>query len=259
MTHPKTSPHWDRILAGRQRGSQADLGESIDSFLRRTLNIQPEEDLEYALSMVEKEIDSMESPDDHTYESYSPDQLAQAMFKTLQTWGWTFENESFGLFLRKLCDYFSSENDKGLFIIGPPGLGKSKTMQLMSKMVEDTDQAFKQLQVSYIVHNWIELEQELTRKIYRDWQRGDERKYHLLIDDIGREEQEKTYKYGRNPIRIAIEARHLLWERFGVKTHFITNFDPADDLMRNDWYGPALVDRMMGMSEVVEVEGVSKR
>lgn len=230
---------------------------------------KPSRPISEALSELERKIEYLqgsvgESPVEPIYEGprkISSADIRLGLFRFIEDWD--FANDEFRSYCGAICQYFAGDPafvdsplvrskkpslEKGLLILGRPGIGKSETMKFMSKVIEGTPDSFKPLQVSHIIHNWTELKTPLTRKVLSEMQ--GEIKNHLLIDDIGREEKEKTYTYGFNPIRSLIEAREILWKKNGVKTHFITNFS-SEDLAT--FYGDALIDRINGMCNVISL------
>lgn len=185
--------------------------------------------------------------------------------------------------LNQLTGYFMGLPDCGLdlrksiLLIGSPGTGKSMVMETWSYVLKhyaDASGLYPECFSSFQFKRVIELVRELIKKnesayilekLYtRQITNPDckELRFHICLDDIGKEEIEKAFPYKENPILPIYNARHKILIRQGVqfktqvRTHATTNFSPQDLIAI---YSPAMVDRFYQMFNFIYWPGQSYR
>ena len=183
--------------------------------------------------------------------------------------------------LRELVNYFTGDLDfitsgliensasfkKGIALIGPPGVGKSLILRAFSKALKVSEPEYPEEMAAFAFKSSTQICEEIdsTREkseLFNDYGRritakgsGGMMLNHLCIDDLGKEEIERAYQYGRNPIKIIINDR---WDRLrhGARFHFTSNLN-LDGL--EAVYNPAIVDRLRDMCNIIQVGGESFR
>lgn len=166
--------------------------------------------------------------------------------------------------LNILCKYFLGiEGDlslnKGIFLVGGYGVGKSTIMMSMRRWLADNWNKDDQLGNGFMVTSVEEIIQDYKESKSLDrWVNNSEDDYrpgarHLLINEFGLDLKDKIY--GVDSIRIInqlMKMRYDLFQNYGKLTHVTSNFDPNSD-------DEALMDRYFEMFNVIEIEGESFR
>jgi DNA replication protein DnaC len=148
--------------------------------------------------------------------------------------------------------------DKGLFIIGDFGTGKS-TMLTSIVNVLNSNRKLNILAVNAqkVIHEYESLENSQNKKgFYRKYSKGQ-----ILFDDILTED--KANNYGtKNVFKELLEVRY----DNEAKTYIICNYDPKfprdvekalDQFLLK--YGGRVYDRLFEMFNIIEFQGISMR
>jgi DNA replication protein DnaC len=151
---------------------------------------------------------------------------------------------------------FQGDANKGLFMAGPIGVGKTVMMKTWADMLKVyfgvdgySNTAYKYVKVQDVVREWEDGGWEVLNKYFKTttW----------CFDDLGTENR-KAMRYGsqENVMRYVIDIRYDLWQTLLVPTHFITNMNI--DAVK-EYYGERIVDRIKEMSNIIIYQGQSKR
>ncbi|MDR1884272.1 MAG: hypothetical protein LBR26_16050 [Prevotella sp.] len=145
--------------------------------------------------------------------------------------------------------------DKGLWIRGDIGTGKSSIINLFSLYKKQFFDGFK-IHICSKVSNDYAINGDLDKYTYN------EKGYpggpvSMCFDELGRETIPANH-YGQklNVMQHIIHIRYSLWQSYGVKT-FVTTNDDAKDV--EDKYGLFIRDRAREMFNVVLMTGKSRR
>ena len=178
--------------------------------------------------------------------------------------------------LRTLTDYFMGvecglDLSKGVLIIGEPGRGKSWIMEIWAKTLRsladaqsdyhECKQAFHFARVKALVSQLQSKEGETAYQTEKLWlhkiwsPHNKELPFHACLDDIYKEEDERSYKYNQNPMPDIYNARDKHFVNHGLKLHGTANFHPDEMEM----YSDALRDRFYQMFNILHLEGQSFR
>lgn len=140
------------------------------------------------------------------------------------------------------CDY----PERGLFLFGESGTGKTTAMQIFSGLCE----------VDYITVG------ELTKRFALGsfklfWTIADEyANVPLIIDDLGCEDFTKSY--GNDiPLADFIREREIAWLEKGICTFFTSNAKSRDDVIKR--YGESVCSRLLGMCDFIQFKGNDNR
>ena len=180
--------------------------------------------------------------------------------------------------LNQMTNYFMGidcglDLKKGILLIGEPGRGKSLIMEIWAKALRAIAQpphrypeeraAFVFQRVAALVSDLQSEQKEAAYQVSKLWTRKVANpkvsgvKFHACLDDIYKEEAEKLYKYGQNPMPEIYNARDKLLIRQGVITHATSNYFPDEKQMEN--YSEAMIDRFYQMFNFVTLTGESFR
>lgn len=155
-----------------------------------------------------------------------------------------------------LADYFgrwyAAENgecdfpEKGLFIYGDKGTGKTTSMQMFSGLfgidivpIEDFTIAFTRGREDGF------------------WTVADEYKYkRLIIDDVCNEREAKIF--GNSiPLPEFFKQREAMWRYDGVHTFFTSNAKGREEITK--LYGDMIMSRFLGSCEFIKLGGKDRR
>lgn len=159
--------------------------------------------------------------------------------------------------LSGLIRYFINDPDgpydpqKGLFVYGMPGTGKTEIMRIMAHFTTTSglSKAFRFGSMSdlYVKSRTDDTFDPITSSV----------QFNRCFDELGRYTG-PVMRFG-NPIDIneaIIEQRYTRWQNYGQMTHFIANATPNDAATM---FTSMLFDRLRAMCTSVEFPGESKR
>ncbi|MGS2725260.1 hypothetical protein ACU8DI_01535 [Psychroserpens sp. BH13MA-6] len=148
--------------------------------------------------------------------------------------------------------------NKGLFIVGKVGAGKTAIMETFEKIFFNyKPHKFKIIPTYKVVEEFESLQTQNCRKeFFRNYSMGD-----ILFDDLNSERIANNY--GKvNVMKEIIFRRHGC----GYKTHFTMNPFPGLEhlpeqnlLMLADFYDARVADRLFEMCNYINIDGKSKR
>lgn len=158
--------------------------------------------------------------------------------------------------LYKISDFstayleFDLDPTKGLFLMGPVGVGKTYTIKNFMKSLPNVGHELTPEKIEYeFITKGLAYLQELKR-------------YPMLIDDVGQENSQLLVNYGNRicPFVSIINVRYEIfknqdpYERF--QTHLTTNLNDRELLAK---YGERTVSRLVEMCNIVVIDGVDLR
>lgn len=159
-----------------------------------------------------------------------------------------------------LFNYFmgvpgSLDLDKGLWLDGPVGTGKSTLMQVFSAFMRDQHKGFKVFSCAAVARCYA-IDGNLD--FFMDNRDGYLREpVDICFDELGRESIPANY-YGtkQNVMQVILYTRYDLWKTRGIKTYVTTNSDSEDI---EQLYGDFIRDRRREMFNIIPVVGESRR
>lgn len=160
------------------------------------------------------------------------------------------------------AEYLRMKANKGLFLTGDIGVGKTTMMNVMQRLFKDTDRRFKSVNCLQIK----DMLEECTVAQIKNWY-GKDLKCDLYLDDIGLG-QVNYNQYGNsvNIISELIYERYELFVSDGFKTHMSTNIPttvpkdaPASQNSIARMYGDRILDRIAQMTNLIEWTGKTLR
>ena len=149
--------------------------------------------------------------------------------------------------------------EKGLFLYGPLGRGKSMTLQAMRQYMNSVANRYDFMREDYRLKAWWKTASELANIYAADGQPAliqyADPYVNLVIDEFGREPNPASY-YGTkmNVLQFVLQLRYD--HRRTSVTHITTNMT-LDDLEPR--YGDYVADRCKEMFNFIEFEGDSLR
>ena len=164
--------------------------------------------------------------------------------------------QSYSVFKNRIL----GKSNKGVFVVGGIGTGKSAMMKVMQKLLKDTDCRFKwingyELKDMSETYTLSEIKEYYGKSLLCD----------LYIDDIGFSIDVKRYGNTINIISEIIMERYDLYIESGFVTHFSSNILPMiKENTKNlptieSIYGARVLDRMKEMCELITFNGQSLR
>lgn len=138
--------------------------------------------------------------------------------------------QNFGRYL--VGDKSIFDNDKGIFIIGVVGCGKT-TLFKMAQRFQEKQRALYFTNAETLIRKFEEGE-EMSKYLKNEW----------CFDDLGTEQKANNYGKGIEIFKRLIEERYDKWKYEGIRTHFTTNCG-KDELMER--YGDRAYDRLKEM------------
>ena len=140
------------------------------------------------------------------------------------------------------CDY----PERGLFLYGEPGTGKTTAMQLLSGLCEIDYITVGELTKSFAIGSF---------KAF--WTIVDEyANQHLIVDDLGCEDFTKSYG-NEVPLADFIREREKLRIEKGICTFFTSNAHNRGDIAER--YGSSVCSRLLGMCDFIPFKGGDNR
>ena len=141
-----------------------------------------------------------------------------------------------------LCDH----PERGLFIFGDPGTGKTTAMQFFSAFCSvdmiSTDELAKAFSL---------------KSAEGFWTLADEYRFRpLIVDDLGCEENTRSFG-NQLPMADFIRERERQWQKSQLLTFFTSNASSRDELIRR--YGKNVCSRLLGMCEFINFKGPDHR
>lgn len=174
-----------------------------------------------------------------------------------------------------LCHYFSNDNgfislatnmgidnpslEKGIFLYGQFGVGKTWLMKLFAK---NQRQVYHTVNAITIADNFqkdgiegIEVYTDKVKNAFNDVSCFYQRESGLLIDDIGTEDPKKHFGNNRNVIGDLIEIRYSK-QNCGLFLHGTTNLS-ANQI--KEYYGGRVASRMREIFNIIDLKGADRR
>lgn len=181
--------------------------------------------------------------------NFSPQKADRAILNSLFAWVW--KKDDFNVL--KL-DY-----NKGLFLYGSLGLGKSMTLQALRKYMNSVCQRHEEKAEDYRLKAWCKSASELANIFAADGQPAliqyAEESVNLIIDELGREPNPaNNFGTKMNVIAFLLQLRYD--HRRSSVTHITTNLG-LDDIAGH--YGAYVADRCLEMFNFINFTGESLR
>lgn len=161
---------------------------------------------------------------------------------------------------KNYCEYLITKNekcfDKGLFLYGDVGVGKSFFFKFLRRWYYQKEQL---LYDRLIIVPFREIEKgykENGTQIWTDY--GGDLFKELVVDEVVKDENitQKHYGNSENIFEELILERYNLFIEKGIKTHFTTNAMPSQI---NNMFHPRVVDRIREMCNIHFWTGESLR
>lgn len=167
----------------------------------------------------------------------------------------------------KLFHYFKAspqstlDLNKGLFICGPFGTGKTVSMKLMQRFFR----SFGIVSTRHLVRDYLgEMKGQVLdlygRQSYKQRPQGGldyKQPIAWCFDDLGQENNAvKLYGTEQNVMEEIISDRYEEFKKTGMRSYFTSNCKPEDI---TGLYGKRIGDRLREMVNVITYEGKSKR
>ena len=139
-----------------------------------------------------------------------------------------------------------SAPERGLFIFGDPGTGKTTALQLFSALCDvdfiSTDELSKAFSLKSGAGFWSISDEFIHRA--------------LIVDDLGCEETSRSFG-NVLPMADFIRERERQWQLSGIPTFFTSNARNREELSNR--YGRNICSRLLGMCDFVHFSGKDYR
>lgn len=140
------------------------------------------------------------------------------------------------------CDY----PEKGLFVFGTKGTGKTMAMQIFSGLFKIDWISIEDLTIAFTVGKEAEF-----------WKMADDYKgQRLIIDDVCNEREVKAYG-NTIPLYEFFKKRWEMWRYDGVHTFFTSNAKSRNEITK--MYGDTITSRFLGSCNFIELSGRDRR
>jgi DNA replication protein DnaC len=170
--------------------------------------------------------------------------------------------------IKALVLYFARHEEstlnpnKGIYLCGPVGTGKTTLMRLLSEWSKENKFLFvscRDIQQEF-ARGGFECLLKYSKKSYR-YKQGTHSPANGSIvycfDDFGSEGRSKFYGNDVNVMEEIIQDRYNEFETYGMLTHATSNL--KDGKLIQEIYGVRVRDRIRGMFNVIELTGESFR
>ena len=180
---------------------------------------------------------------------FDPKRVDSNVMSSLFAWVWRKDE----------YNVLNLDYDKGLFLYGPLGLGKSLTMFALRNYMNWVKSHYEQKQDDYRMCAWMKSASELANIYAVDGQpkliQYADPEINLVIDEFGREPcPAKYYGTEMNVIQFLLQLRYD--HRRSSITHATTNMKLEDIAPK---YGAYVADRCLEMFNFIEYKGESFR
>ncbi|MBK7807000.1 MAG: hypothetical protein IPJ51_11930 [Saprospiraceae bacterium] len=151
----------------------------------------------------------------------------------------------------QLCKFYSIDLNKGLFLSGKTGVGKTVHIKLLRRLLE-LNERFKikscqQLSLEYMEQGSNVL--MLYGRNYIDYIDRNTINQSYCFDDLGTEDEVRHYGTQTNAMAQVILMRYNLYQNYKIVTHFTSNLT-ADQIEK--YYGDRVRSRLKEMCNWIE-------
>ena len=143
---------------------------------------------------------------------------------------------------KELCDY----PEKGLFLFGEKGTGKTTAMQIMSGLFGVEILPVEDMTVSFTCGK-----EEAFWDLVNSFSGQ-----HLIIDDICNEREAKMFG-NRLPLPEFLKRREAMWKTRGILTCFTSNARSRAEITA--LYGDTITSRLLGSCNFLKLTGPDRR
>lgn len=178
---------------------------------------------------------------------FNPDNADRRVLNTIFAWVWRYDP----------CNILMVDYDKGFFLYGDLGRGKTMTMQAMREYMNSVCRRYTT--EDYRLKAWMKSASELANIYAADGQpaliKYADSEVNIVIDEFGREPiPANSYGTKMNVLQFLLQLRYD--HRHTSVTHITTNLRP-DNL--EPLYGDYVADRCKEMFNFIEFNGKSLR
>lgn len=155
---------------------------------------------------------------------------------------------------------------KGLFVLGNFGNGKTMAFNVIKKMITNSSFRMEIISCNKFVTRYATQGEDLideysNRSFFTKFTNGNEifnrlEPFHILFDDLGRENIANNFGNKVIPMKAMIMERYDLWMQYYAKTFFTSNITREEIIAK---YDEAVMDRLEQMCNLIKVEGLSLR
>lgn len=145
--------------------------------------------------------------------------------------------------------------NKGLYLVGAKGTGKSIALRALSYSLKKTNVAFKIVNANDIAEDMATGNN--GEYYHSNFDNGSNRPFNLGIDDLGFERKKIMY-FGNEvcPLAYILSKRYMLLPK-GIMTHITSNLTGSD--IEENGYGDRIRDRLREMCNEIVFKGESRR
>lgn len=156
-----------------------------------------------------------------------------------------------------LCQHYGLNLNKGLFLTGKTGVGKTVHMKLVRNLLHIKER-FKTKHCQQIAMEYMADGSPILMKYgrnYIDYYDKNMINQSYCFDDLGTEEQVKHFGTGTNVLAQIILMRYELFQSHRVQTHFTSNLSAPQI---QGFYGERVRSRLREMCNWIEYSSDSK-